>query len=86
MSGAAVKRAGLPAGTTSHDLRHHFASVLLANGDSVTAVAAWLGHANSVLVQTTYAHLMPNAESRSWDILAAAWAESVDSVWTGKAH
>jgi integrase len=34
----AVQRAGLPAGTTTHDLRHHFASVLLAAGESVVAV------------------------------------------------
>jgi site-specific recombinase XerD len=31
----AVQKAGLPAGTTSHDLRHHYASVLLAAGESV---------------------------------------------------
>ena len=31
----AVRGAGLPAGTTSHDLRHHCASVLLAAGESV---------------------------------------------------
>ncbi|MFY1617658.1 hypothetical protein [Micromonospora sp. WMMD736] len=32
---AAVERAGLPKGTTSHDLRHHYASVLLMQGESV---------------------------------------------------
>ena len=31
--------AGLPDGTTSHDLRHHYASVLLDAGESVHAVA-----------------------------------------------
>ncbi len=35
----AVARAGLPTGTTSHDLRHYYASVLLAAGESVVAVA-----------------------------------------------
>jgi hypothetical protein len=34
-----VKKAELPAGTTSHALRHHYASVLLAAGESVVAVA-----------------------------------------------
>jgi site-specific recombinase XerD len=33
----AAKSAGLPAGVTSHDLRHHYASVLLAAGESVVA-------------------------------------------------
>ena len=47
---AAVARAGLPAGTTSHDLRHHYASVLLAAGESVLAVAERLGHENATLV------------------------------------
>src|SRR6185436_18704646 len=30
----AVAKAGLPASTTSHDLRHHYASVLMAQGES----------------------------------------------------
>jgi integrase len=44
---AAVKRAELPESTTSHDLRHHYASVLLAAGESVVAVAERLGHENA---------------------------------------
>jgi hypothetical protein len=33
----AVQRSGLPKGTTSHDLPHHYTSVLLAGGESVVA-------------------------------------------------
>jgi integrase len=44
---AARRRAGLPEGTTTHDLRHHYASVLLAAGESVVAVAERLGHENA---------------------------------------
>jgi integrase len=51
---AAAKRAGLPLGTTSHDLRHHYASVLLAAGESVVAVAERLGHENATLVLRMY--------------------------------
>ncbi|WP_330438943.1 tyrosine-type recombinase/integrase [Micromonospora sp. NBC_00821] len=40
---AAVERAGLPKGTTSHYLRHHYASVLLMQGVSVIVVAERLG-------------------------------------------
>jgi integrase len=62
---AAVEKAKLPKGTTSHDLRHHFASVLLAAGASVVAVAERLGHENAALVLSTYAHLMPDSEERT---------------------
>ncbi len=58
---AAAKRAGLPTGTTTHDLRHHYASVLLAAGESVVAVAERLGHENAMLVLKTYGHLMPDS-------------------------
>jgi integrase len=47
----AVRTAGLPAGTTSHHLRHHFASALLAAGESVVAVAERLGHENGTRAQ-----------------------------------
>jgi integrase len=57
--------AGLPTGTTSHDLRHHFASVLLAAGESVVAVAERLGHENASLILSTYGHLMPDSEERT---------------------
>jgi len=61
----AVRMAGLPAGTTSHHLRHHFASVLLAAGESMVAVAERLGHENGTLVLKTYGHLMPDSEDRT---------------------
>ncbi|MDP9459336.1 MAG: site-specific integrase [Actinomycetota bacterium] len=71
---AAVKRAGLPAGTTSHDLRHHYASVLLAAGESVVAVAERLGHENATLVTTVYGHLMPDSEDRTRRAVDEAWS------------
>jgi integrase len=70
---AAVQRAGLPAGTTSHDLRHHYASVLLAAGESVVAVAERLGHENATLVLSTYGHLMPDSEDRTRRAVDEAW-------------
>ncbi len=69
----AVAEAGLPQGTTSHDLRHHYASVLLAAGESVVAVAERLGHDNATLVLTTYGHLMPNSEDRTRRAVDDAW-------------
>jgi integrase len=69
----AVQRAGLPAGTTTHDLRHHYASVLIAAGESVVAVAELLGHEDATLVLTTYGHLMPGSEDRTRKAVDAAW-------------
>lgn len=69
----AVKDAGLPPSTTSHALRHHYASVLLHAGESVVAVAERLGHENAALVLSTYGHLMPNSEERTRAAVDAAW-------------
>ena len=69
----AVNSAGLPAGTTTHDLRHHYASVLLSAGESVVAVAERLGHENATLVLTTYGHLLPDSEERTRRALDEAW-------------
>ena len=71
--GAAVRRAGLPKGTTTHDLRHHYASVLLMQGESVIVVAERLGHENATLVLSTYGHLMPDSEERTRRAVDEAW-------------
>jgi integrase len=68
-----VRRASLPTGTTSHDLGHHYASVLLAAGESVIAVAERLGHENATLVLTTYGHLLPDSEDRTRRAIDDAW-------------
>ena len=61
----AVKAAGLPTGTTSHDLRHHYASLLIAAGCSVKSVQERLGHTSAVETLQTYAHLWPDDEDRT---------------------
>lgn len=48
-----------------HALRHHFASVLLQEGVSIRAVAAYLGHHDPGFTLRTYAHLMPDDEDRT---------------------
>ncbi|MGH3923917.1 MAG: tyrosine-type recombinase/integrase, partial [Pseudonocardiaceae bacterium] len=62
--GKAVAHAKLPA-TGTHDLRHHYASVLLAADESVVALAEQLGHDDATLVLTNYGHLMPGSEDRT---------------------
>lgn len=72
--GRAVRDAGLPEGTSTHDLRHHYASVLLYAGESVVAVAERLGHENAALVLSTYGHLMPDSEDRTRRAVDEAWS------------
>jgi integrase len=73
----------LPLDTSSHDLRHHFASVLIAAGESVIAVAEWLGHENASLVFSTYGHLMPHSEDRMRKAIDAAYGVTVSSCAPG---
>lgn len=68
----------VPDTTSSHDLRHHYASVLLAAGESVVAVAERLGHDNANLVLSTYGHLMPDSEDRTRKAVDAAWSSALD--------
>ena len=48
-----------------HDLRHTAASLCLASGMNMHDVAAQLGHANSSITATVYAHLLPSEFIRS---------------------
>src|SRR5205807_9667307 len=58
----AKKLADLPRWATPHDLRHYYASVLIAQGRSVKEVQARLGHATAKETLDTYAHLWPSDE------------------------
>jgi integrase len=60
----AARRAGLPKGTRFHDLRHTFASALIAQGCSVKAVQVALGHESAKVTLDTYSHLWPADDDR----------------------
>ncbi|MCH7804845.1 MAG: tyrosine-type recombinase/integrase [Acidobacteria bacterium] len=47
-----------------HDLRHTYASQLLAHGEPVTYVSQQLGHANPQITFKVYAHWIPNKSQR----------------------
>jgi integrase len=67
----ALRAAGVPCGRYEngmHDLRHFFASVLLDQGESIKAVAEWLGHTDPSFTLKIYTHLMPSS---------ADWTKSV---------
>jgi integrase len=59
----ALKKAELRR-VTMHSLRHTFASLLIAQGESVKYVQRQLGHASATLTLDTYSHLFP-AEKRT---------------------
>jgi integrase len=56
----AVRAAGLPEGLRLYDLRHTCASLLIAQGASVKAVQAQLGHATASITLDTYGNLFPS--------------------------
>lgn len=64
------------AGGPTHAYRHAYASVLLAAGESVVAVAERLGHANGGLVLSTYGHLLSDAADKT--------RRAVDDAWSAK--
>lgn len=56
-------------GNGMHALRHFYASVLIDAGESVRAVADFLGHADPGFTLRVYAHLLPASEDRARRIM-----------------
>jgi len=71
-TGDGERWAGLPPRSGWHDLRHFHASLLIAGGMSVRAVADRLGHADISETLSTYAHLWPSDDERSAAIVDGA--------------
>jgi integrase len=69
----AVARAGLPAGTRFHDLRHSYAALLIAEGAPALAVMKRLGHSSITVTMNTYGHLFPALEEALTDRLDVAY-------------
>jgi hypothetical protein len=66
-----VRAAGVPH-CRPYDLRHSFASHLLAEGAPITYVAAQLGHRKPTTTLAFYAHWIPRGDKSHIDRLAAA--------------
>jgi integrase len=64
--------AGLPDSVSFHDLRHFYASTLIAAGCSIKAVQTTLGHATAAMTLDVYSHLFPSDEDRIRDAVEAA--------------
>ena len=70
-----MDRAGLH-GLRFHDLRHSFASLMLAAGEQPKVVQAALGHSSIMVTMDVYGHLMPGAGREA----ARRLAEYIDAT------
>jgi integrase len=57
----ALEKAGLQP-LRWHDLRHTFASLLIAGGANITFTSRQLGHTSSQITLSVYAHLLDRGE------------------------
>lgn len=78
---SAVERVGLR-GLRLHDLRHAYASALIAAGESVKVVQTRMGHASAVVTLDVYGHLFPDSDDRTRAAVDAYLGNPADSVRT----
>ena len=52
-----------------HQLRHYYASVMLAGGVSSKELAEYLGHADPAFTLRVYAHLLPSSHARARQVI-----------------
>ena len=73
----ALRAAGLPETVRLYDLRHTCASLLIAEGGSVKAVQAQLGHKTATMTLDIYGHLFPDETKRLAERLDRARAAAL---------
>nr|WP_262928234.1 MULTISPECIES: site-specific integrase [unclassified Streptomyces] len=64
----------VPKGTTMHDLRHFYASLLIHNGESIKVVQRNLGHAKPSITLDVYTHLWDAVEDTTRDAVTQGLA------------
>ena len=84
-AGRPAKVPGLPAGFRFHDLRHYFASLLIATGADVKVVQARLRHACAKTTLDTYGHLWPDSDDSTRTAVEAVLAARADYLRTSGA-
>lgn len=67
-----LERAGLPAATRFHDLRHTCATMLLKMGQHPKYVQELLGHASISITLDTYSHVIEGMGDRLADAMDGA--------------
>jgi integrase len=68
----------LPEGFTFHDLRHYFASLLIASGADIKTVQARMRHALARTTLETYGHLWPDADESTRSVVGAVIADRLN--------
>ena len=66
-----------------HALRHFYASVLIDAGESVRAVADYLGHSDPGFTLRVYAHLFPSSEDRARQAVDRLFGSATEVVALG---
>jgi integrase len=66
---------GLPEGFRIHDLRHYYASLLIAAGLDIKTVQARLRHASAKTTLDTYGHMWPDKDESARAAVSAAFAD-----------
>ena len=65
---------------TFHDLRHTFATMMIAGGTDVRTVASYLGHSNVAMTLNTYAEVDPDAKRAAVGKIGEAFDVDLDGV------
>ena len=78
---AALRRAGIRR-VRYHDLRHAFASNLIAAGVDVVTVSRLLGHASPQITMSIYSHVIPKERHGASELLARLMRESGNKTET----
>jgi integrase len=73
----AADQVGIAKGDSFHELRHHYASLLISSGCSVTVVQRRLGHATAQETLDTYSQLWPDDDEKTIVAIDGAWKAAV---------
>lgn len=71
---------GLPGTFVFHDLRHYFASALIAGGADIKTVQARMRHAKASTTLDVYGHMFPDADESTRAVIAGIISARVEST------
>lgn len=82
----AADQVGIAKGDGFHELRHHYASLLISSGCSVTVVQRRLGHATAQETLDTYSHLWPDDDEKTISAVDGAWSGALVEYPLNEGH